>query len=505
MRSRRPAPSELWSAAQAAAADAAMIDARAFPSALLMERASLAVAHEVRRFGRGQVWVVVGPGHNGGDGLATARILQGWGRSCHVVLAADVRTTLRPQLDWARASGVTIHEAAPVAPARGIVVDGLLGTGASGPLRGRVDEVLRWQRAIAGPRIAIDLPTGVDADTGEVAEGAFRADLTVTFVRSKPGLHITPGRDHAGDVVVADIGIDPRGVGAPSTGRVRLIGSDGVATTLAAMPPATHKGQRGHVMVIAGGRTTPGAAVLTATAAMRSWSGLCTLVGDVYGLGAQVSAARPELMVAAWDDDQVFARADALVVGPGLTDPDLYPRLEALYRDDPRPAVWDASALACVPFGVHPRGPRIVTPHPGEADRMGHRGHAPWTGSVQDRRRRTAQWLAEGTGAVVVLKGAGTLVATPSGDLWIAVAGSSALATAGSGDVLAGVLGALLARGLAPDAAAMVGVHVHAVAGDLANEDHRSPMAADIIDVLGTAAANPSAWSGRPWPRWRRG
>lgn len=501
-RPRERCPATLWTADRAAAADHAAIE-RGLASNVLMERASLAVAHEVRARASGDapVWVLAGPGNNGGDGFATARILRGWGFASHVVTVGRASEATRRQEELARHCGVVVHETPPEPPAEAVVVDALLGTGARGPVRDTLAALLRWQTSIRGLRVAIDVPTGVDVDTGEVATAAFRADVTVTFVRSKPGLHVTPGREHAGTVVVADIGIDATPVQADDDA-LRLIDPACVAARVQALPQGRHKGDRGHVMVLAGGRDTPGAAVLVATAAMRCGAGLCTVVGERDDVGALVVRVRPEIMLSEGRGEDPFARADALVVGPGLTDPGAWTRLPALYVDDPRPAVWDASALDHVPFGAHPKGPRILTPHPGEAARLLARLGSP-VESVQASRLRVVQTLAAATGAVVLLKGAGTLIGAPSGAVQVVTVGSPALATAGSGDALAGLLGALLARGIPVEDAAAIGAHVHGVAGDVAAERHPSPLAGDILEAMAEVLADRAGWGASAWPAWR--
>jgi NAD(P)H-hydrate epimerase len=504
-------PDELFTAELSAAADRHTMDTLGVPSPVLMERASLCVAHELCAALAGEdlpIWVLVGPGNNGGDGLAVSRILTGWGHRVFAVLTTPKRNdACEQQLQLARASGVEVLDALPDPPARAVVVDGMLGTGSTGAPRGGIADALRWQSSIVGLRVAIDIPSGVEVDTGQRHDGAFRANLTVTFVRSKPGLHVTPGRDAAGTVVVADIGITPD---PAQSSDLKLIGPDAVAELLRALPAGAHKNQRGHVGVVGGGEGTPGAAILAATAAMRTGAGLVTIVSSSVKLRRELIEWRPELMVASLTAGATpLPRAGALVVGPGLTDPDPGLDLAALYRDDERPALWDASALDHVPFEA-PVGPRLLTPHPGEAARMLARaepGHGWTAGQVQGDRLAAAARLAQLTHAVVVLKGEGSIVASPQGLRFVAVSGSSALATAGSGDVLAGIGGALLGRGLAALQAGIAAVHVHGVAGDLAATRRPIPMAADIAEAAGWAVTRCESADhfGSRWPRVRRG
>ena len=491
----------LWSAAQAAAADAYTMGTLGMPSAVLMERASLCVAEELHALAEGlPVVSLVGPGNNGGDALAAARIVQARGLKAHAWLVASKRNAAtEAQLELARLHGVQVHEDPSALPERAVWVDGLLGTGATGAPRGAIAEALVWAQGRSGPRLAIDVPSGVEVDTGATPGVAFRADVTVTFVHSKPGLHITPGYDLAGQVVIADIGI-VSGPGVEAAGWLLTV--DVVAALLATRPRVfAHKGSRGHVAVIGGSPDTPGAAVLAGVAAMRVGAGLCTLVG------ASVPSFRPELMRAPLPEGQapVLPSASVLVVGPGLTEPPPSWFLEQLYRDDPRPAVWDASALDRIPLGVEPAGPRVITPHPGEAARVLHRAHPErgWSAAqVQAGRVEAVEALQRHSGAVVVLKGAGTLVRDRT-RLAVAVEGTDALATAGAGDVLAGCIGGLLAQGLEPSAAAQAGVSVHGRTSGLAG---RAPLALELADALPDAMAAIEAGrvAGRA-PRIRRG
>lgn len=503
-----PAPALLWTAEQATAADRYTIDVLGLVSPVLMERAALCVSAEVERLAADRyataVLVLVGPGNNGGDGLAVARQLHGRGRlRVSAVLVTDRRNAAaQQQLEWARSHGVAVSETLPErVPTDTVIVDALLGTGSRGAPRGAIEQALRWLQDGAAPVVAVDVPSGIEVDSGAVTSVATRADVTVTFQRSKIGLHLTPARPLAGRVVVADIGL----VGPPSTEApelITLIDPRWVAERLASLPAAAHKGRRGHVGVVGGTGGTPGAAVLTGTAALRAGAGLATLAMTDEQLRRALIETRPELMLAD-REDRFVAQADTLVVGPGLTG--AREGLAELDRADPRPMVWDASALDDFVAGAS-AGPRVLTPHPGEAARMLARldGDASWTNArVQADRREAARKLAERTAAVVVLKGEGTAVAERE-RLAICTTGGPALATAGSGDVLAGAIAALLARGLDAWSAACVGVHVHGLAGDAAVVD--GALALDIAENLPVALRSArQAEAPRAWPRLIRG
>ncbi len=479
-------PATLWGAREALDADAHTISTLGVPSAVLMERASLCVAAQVQaRAGREPVVCLVGPGNNGADALAAARILAARGLPCIAWLVTERRNdAAQQQLSMAQMYGVSVTAVPDALPQRAAWVDGLLGTGSRGAPRGAVADAIAWLAGREGPVVSIDVPSGVDVDTGAVPTSAVRADCTVTFVRTKPGLHVTPGRGHAGSVVVADIGITPPPSSSAASGELLL--ARVVADRLAqarTLSAAGHKGHRGHVGVLGGSPDTAGAAVLAGIAAMRSGAGLCTLV--VPGATSIGASSRPELMSAPWAEPWAV-RASALVVGPGLTDVPDPTAMARLYTDDARPAVWDASGLDHVPLHVDARGPRVLTPHPGEAARLLDRvePNAGWSAArVQARRIEAATAIHVATKATVVLKGAGTVVVGPQG-LRVATEGTAALATAGSGDVLAGAVGALLGRGLDAEAAADVAVSVHGRAGVLAAEQACVPLALDVAEQL---------------------
>jgi hydroxyethylthiazole kinase-like uncharacterized protein yjeF len=507
-----PAPAELWTAATAAASDRHTMDVLGMPSLILMERAALCVSREVAalaRPGPRPVGVLVGPGNNGGDGLAVARQLHGWGVEVGAWLVTEEHNAaVAEQLRLCRACGVIVHHGVPADTEAGrLWVDGLLGTGSRGAPRGRVAEALAWLREHGATCVAIDVPTGVDPDTGAAVEAAVQAAVTVTFARSKPGLHVTPGRAHAGRVVVADIGLWP----PPGAAQWQaLLDPRQVAARLRGLPAGAHKGQRGHLGIVGGSPGTTGAVLLAGVAALRAGAGLVTVASPDPVLPGVLLAVRPELMTASLcaEPSRLLPRAGALVVGPGLTDAQSHAMLPRLWAEDHRPAVWDASALDRVPLdGAMPAGPRVITPHPGEAARLLERlePDGGWDGAkVQAQRIEAAGRLAAATRAVVVLKGEGSLVAT-AGSLAVAVSGGPALATAGSGDVLAGLAGALLARGLLAWDAALAAVHVHGVAGEQLGE-RAGALALDIAEALPSAMLEVMRAPEHPrWPVLTRG
>jgi NAD(P)H-hydrate epimerase len=450
-----------------------------------------------------RVAIVCGRGNNGGDGLVAARHLADWGRRVEVVLTAPPESMSGDaalQLAAVRALDLPIHPATDEAafeylPAPGsfaVVVDALLGTGLKGEVRGLAVEAIAWMNGQGVPVLAVDTPSGLCGDTGRVLGAAVRATRTVTLAASKLGHWLHPGPDHVGELVVADIGIPEASLAGRGPER-RVLDDADLAPVCAPRPENAHKGTFGHVYVLAGSVGRTGAARMVADAAMRAGAGLVT-IGTTPEALTQIGAQVYEVMteVGFGDVEQLAARLasrDALVVGPGMPVDaahralllDLLPRLDV-------PAVIDADALnhaSSAPEVLRRGGPKVLTPHPGEAARL----LGATTQDVQADRAGAATRLARLTGAVVVLKGAHTLVARPDGGLALCPDGNPGMASAGMGDVLAGIIGALLARGLSPEAAAAAGVLWHARAGDVAAErgTPTTLIARDVIAALAEA------------------
>jgi ADP-dependent NAD(P)H-hydrate dehydratase / NAD(P)H-hydrate epimerase len=487
---------------------------RGVPSLDLMERAGAGVARAVERIAPdGQVTVVCGVGNNGGDGLVVARLLRDAGREVMVVLAGS-----REKLTGdARANLERLPGAGPVelAEAQGrrviadaeIIVDALLGTGFAGEPRGVVGEAIEAIEGSAAPVLAVDVPSGVDASTGAVSGMAVHAAVTVTFHTAKPGLWINPGKAHAGEVEVIDIGI-PRG--APADAEIGLITSV-VLGLLAPRGADSTKFSSGHVLVAGGSRGLIGALRMTALGAMRGGAGYVTACVPASLQDILAGGGPPELMTRGLPDDggmltpegvevvlEASRRGGALALGPGLGRGEhAVAFARALARDAEVPLVLDADGLnAHARSDSHAGGhlddlagrtaPTVLTPHPGELARLLSVDTADIAGARLSHVRETAKRAQ----AVVVLKGDDTLVADPSGVVAVSAGGSPALATAGTGDVLCGVIAALLAQGLAPFTAAAAGVQLHAEAGRLAA---RAVGAAEGVIATDVIAALPGA------------
>ena len=500
-------------AAQMRAADRHTIEVLGVKGERLMEAAGSAVARLVAdEFPDARPAVLCGKGNNGGDGFVAARRLLGrrpLSRRPLVLLfghAADVKGDARTHLFKLKTSGGEVREVADLAAweaaraevlACGVLVDALLGTGlraAPAGLLGRV--IADLERSPSRPPIvAVDLPSGLSSDGGALEWPALSAAVSVTFAAPKHGHVLPPACDRVGRLVVADIGI-PREV-CESAAHLWLLERADAALAWPERRPAGHKGSYGHLLVLAGSPGKTGAAALCAHAALRSGVGLVTVATPAEALPLLVAQARPEVMTEplaeGWTKaglERALALAeerDAVALGPGLGRPEAAAGfVHAFLERCPRPVLVDADALNALAHhgGALPRraAATLLTPHPGEMARL----VGGDTREVLARRLESAGELAGRAGVFVVLKGQRTLVAGPDGRVAVNPTGNPGLATAGTGDVLSGVAGALLARGSSGWEAATAGVYLHGLAGDLAARrlGQESLMAGDVIAAL---------------------
>ena len=482
----------------------------------LMENAGAEVARSVRRIlGRvvgTHTLVLVGKGNNGGDGLVTARRLRSWGGHVAVCLVGD-RPDGDPKLAPVLAQLTPI--VAPGTPELGaalasadIVVDSVLGTGRSRPIGGTLEALLGDVAAEKRKRpslclLAVDLPTGIDADTGTVDPACAGGDVTVALGRPKVGLYRFPGADSAGRVEVADIGLPPDIDGDVP---VDLMTRTWAASTLPPRPLSGHKGTFGRVMIVAGSHNYVGAALLAAGSAGRVGAGLVTLAAPA-SLQAAIAPRVVEATHIPLDETspgihsprsarQVVEAAPtcrALLVGCGIGQAsDTQEMLRRLLLSwEPLPAtVIDADGLNFLAgqdgWWYRLTGSAVLTPHPGEMARLTGRS----TAEVQSDRTATALEAAERWGCVVAFKGAFTVVASPRGRAYVSPFANPALASAGTGDVLAGAIAGLLAQGLDPMDAAALGVYLHGAAAEAAAHDGRAGLlAGDLLPALPRAIA----------------
>jgi NAD(P)H-hydrate epimerase len=483
---------KLVKAAEMRGMESRAINEYGIPGVVLMENAGWAAVEAIRRW-RGQlsgqaVAIVVGPGNNGGDGLVVARLLQQAG--CRVILYALVSPSTwggDVALNWhivqkmqVRVVEVTKKEDVDVCQ-RGFaqadfLVDAIFGTGLSRRVEGHYAVVIDLMNGSDRPIVAVDTPSGLESDSGKPLGACVRAALTVTFALAKFGHVVAPGAGYAGRLEVADIGI-PSAIVEEAGLRDQLLERAEVAHWLPPRLPGSHKGTFGHLMVLAGSRGKTGAALLAARGALRSGVGLVSL-GVPQLLNAIIETSLLEAMTVPLASDfflgaedyaaiaEDLPGKDAVVLGPGMGTADETSGLvNRLYREVCSPMVVDADALTLLgqDLPVHGGwGARVLTPHPGEMARL----TGLTTADIQADRVAIARAYAEQKGVVLLLKGASTIIADPDGRLAINPTGNPGMATGGMGDVLSGVIGALLAQGVAAWQAACLGAFVHGLAAD---------------------------------------
>ncbi len=462
---------ELLTPTEMAAADAAAI-AAGIPGTALMAAAGMAIARAARRrFRPTRTLVLAGPGNNGGDGYVAARLLEGWGWPVAVAALAPPRAG--SDAAWAAAQWRgPMRPFAPAEAARaGLVIDAVFGAGLTRPVAGEVAAMLA---AVTAPILAVDVPSGIDGATGEVRGTAPQATLTVTFFRRKPGHLLQPGRDHCGEVLCADIGLP--GAVLASIG-ARCWRNTPALWRLPRPDGATHKHSRGQVTIL-GGATMPGAARLAAAAARRAGAGLVTIATAPIA-AALFRAAAPGLLVTEAPLAELLAdpRRKVWLLGPGLEPGEATRAALRALRGAGRQVVGDAGALgACAGMPDALAGLAVITPHEGEFARLfGARG----TDKLAATRAAAAR-----LGTVVLLKGADTVIAAPDGRAAINANAPPSLATGGTGDVLAGVIAALLAQGMAPFEASCAAAWLH---GDAASRHGPGLIAEDLIPQLAAA------------------
>jgi hydroxyethylthiazole kinase-like uncharacterized protein yjeF len=492
----------LLDAAQMRATDQWAIETKRVPSLDLMERAGEGLARVVaQRAPAGRIAIVCGKGNNGGDGLVAARLLREAGREVEVLAVWPPQSMQGDAQEQVRrlAGAEPVAFAADRLDRAHVIVDALLGTGSRGEPRDPAAGVIEAMNAAKAPVVAADVPSGVDASTGEVPGPAVRALATATFHRAKPGLWIRPGKAHAGDVEVIEIGI-PRG--GPAKPEIGLIGP-GVLSEIPRRTPEATKFTSGNVFVIGGSSGLTGAPTMAALGAMRAGAGYVTVAAPA-SLEATFSGWLLEAMMVGLPEEhavlsqeavepalKALRRADAVVLGPGLSrNPGAQAFAREMFERIDVPLVIDADGLnalaGCFPEDLpQRRWPTVLTPHAGELGRLLDLDSA----EVDRARAAHARAAAARARAFLVLKGDDTLVAAPTGRVAISRGGAPALATAGTGDVLAGVIGAMLAKGLGPAHAACAAVYAHVRAGQLAAAAHGpdAVIASDVIAQLPAA------------------
>jgi len=489
------------------ALDKATIEEDGVPSLILMERAGYGVFRQLCEWfnpiEKRRIAVLVGKGNNGGDGMVIARYLYEAGAKVHLWLAEEpdqlrgdaaiqwqiIRTYAIPALPVpSQPDPALFHE-------EEALIDALLGIGLQGEVREPYRSLIEAMNRSGRPIVAVDIPSGLDADTGLERGIAVHATFTVTMALPKLGFFQNAGPRCVGKWVAVPIGIAPRRL-RELQGTARLLNARDIAAMLPAWAPDAHKGHRGHVLVVGGSLGMVGAPALAGISALRIGAGLAT-VATPASIQPQVARFYPELMTIPLPDDGSGAltregvralsarweRFDVLALGPGLGQKEptgsAVRELLTQWGQRERPLVIDADGLnwlAQLGEAVALPANTVLTPHPGEAARLLHIE----TQQVQQDRLNAAALLHERYGATVVLKGAYTLVACDSA-LYLVPFAEPSLATGGSGDVLAGAIAGLLAQGLPPPEAAMAGAYLHAAAGATLACEGRAPYTADEL------------------------
>jgi len=483
-------PRELWTAAQVRELDRRAIEEHGIAGRELMERAGAgALDALLRRWPAARaVTVACGAGNNGGDGYVVARLARRAGLVVHALALVEPER-LRGDAalacaDFRRDGGeISLWDGDGDPGGDGPIVDALLGTGLDRELGGAFRAAVESINASARPVLALDLPSGLHADTGRVMGEAIRADLTVCFIGLKLGLFTGRGPALSGHVVFAGLGV-PAGLDRGMDPAARRIGTAMLGSWLSRRPRDAHKGRFGHVLVIGGDRGMGGAARLAAEAALRAGAGLVSVATRPEHVCA-VIAARPELMCRGVDGpdalDSLLARATVIAAGPGLGRSVWGRRLLEAALESGLPCVLDADALNLLSEAPRRSDRWVLTPHPGEAGRL----LGSDAGAVEADRPAAARALRTRYGGVVVLKGAGTLVCGASDSLWLCDRGNPGMASGGMGDVLTGVIAGLAAQLGDLERAACAGVLVHALAGDdAAARGERGLAAGDLLEAL---------------------
>lgn len=481
-------PVEIYSTDSVRRMDRNAIDVAGIPGYTLMERAATAALQLARRSwpGAGHWHVVCGGGNNGGDGYVLARLAAQQGISVRVsslvppdALRGDAATAYR---DLVGAGAAPAAWDGQLDGEAGLLVDAILGSGLERNLEGRFADAVEALCRHPAPVLALDIPSGISGDTGEVMGCAVRAAETITFVGLNSGLFLGDAPDFVGELSFDDLGIPRSARTLPAL--LRRIGGEAVKPLLAPRPRASHKGDFGHLLLVGSGPGMAGAIRLSGEAALRTGAGRVSIATHPAH-GAAIAAGCPELMCHGVRDRGDLAtlleRSDTVAIGPGLgTDGWAKDLLEAVLTSG-LPIVLDADALNLLAQGPKRSGRWVLTPHPGEAARLLESSSR----EVQAGRVDAVKRLAEQFGGTVVLKGAGTVVSSIDGAPWLCTDGNPGMAAPGMGDVLTGVIGALLAQGCTLEEAAVAGVFVHARAGDrAAGANPRGLMASDLMPAL---------------------
>ena len=485
------------------------------PRLVLMENAGRGVAEIIERDFGGlkskMVSIFAGKGNNGGDGFVVARHLLNKGFKVCVYLLArpqDVHGDAKTNLNiWEKIKGETVSIVSKKSLERHrvnirhshLIVDAIFGTGLSADVKGIQRDVIEFINRLNKPIVAVDVPSGLNASNGRVLGSCVKATITATMAIPKIGLLIYPGMDYAGKVEVVDIGM-PRELLKDEKIPWELLDFEGIKRLIKPRHGNTHKGSFGHVFVLAGSVGKTGAAAMTSMGAMRVGAGLVTL-GIPKSLNQVMARKLTEVMTLplaesasgvcgyeAFDEIMKFIRdKEVVVLGPGLATSEPVKKLVSrLVRESRIPLVIDADGINCLAGNVnvlkYAKAPIVITPHPGEMARL----IGLTTKDVQADRLGIASRFAKENKVIVVLKGARTVIAEPSGKIFINPTGNPGMATAGTGDVLSGMIGGFIAQGYSPLDAATIAVYMHGLAGDevAKKKGQVGIIATDLLNIL---------------------
>lgn len=457
------------------------------------------------------VSIIAGKGNNGGDGFAAARHLKNSGIRASVFLLSgigDIKGDAGENAaSWLKMGGevFTVSSDGDLEKYESrfrhssVIVDALFGTGLSSDITGLHAGVIRLINSLDKKVVAIDIPSGIDAATGCVLGCAVKADITATMALPKLGLYLYPGRSYAGLIEVIDIGA-PACLLEDSGIKWGLITVDGLKAFLKPREPDAHKGAFGHLLIIAGSPGLTGAAYMCGTSSMRAGAGLATIALP-EGLNRIMEAKTTEVMTLPLPETEegglgpesyerlrpAMKGKRAIVIGPGLgASHGVFGLMERILKEAEAPVVIDADGLNALAGRITAlKGTKakiILTPHPGEAGRL----LGVETADIQKDRVKAAERLVKETGATVILKGAGSVVATPEGEVFVNQTGNPGLATAGTGDVLSGMVGGFLAQGRSPSEAARAAVYIHGLAADMIKMERGEAgmMAMDLLPLI---------------------
>ena len=479
-------PVELYTAAQVRELDRLAIEERGIPSLTLMERAGASAFDVItKRYPEAKNLVVVcGGGNNAGDGYVLARLAKQAGLDVRVVapvqpgqLKGDAAISAQKYLEAG-----AVEDTLSLGDAD-LIIDALLGSGLNGRVDGVFADVIGLLNSADVPVLALDIPSGLNADTGVCMGTAVKAEATVTFIGLKRGLFTADGPEFSGEISFSDLET-PADIHTEVSAGARLIEPAQVMQNLQRRPRQAYKGRYGHVLVIGGDYGYLGAAILAGSAAARTGAGLVTVATRTEH-ARNIPLYRPELMTAAvttaQDLDTILSRAGVVAIGPGLGQSDWAISLLAKVLQTRLPLVVDADALNLLALEHQRRGNWVLTPHPGEAARL----LGMTTGDVQADRFAAVASLRDEFDGVAVLKGAGSLVAGAAGPVYLNRTGNPGMAGGGMGDVLTGMIAGLMAQGIEPGMAAVAGVHLHGHAADVcAGQGERGMLAGDLLPVI---------------------